>query len=204
MAFPDVARLRVPLPDGRFLILRPVTPADGPMLERGLETLSLQSRLTRFFAPLPHLSPQQLDYLTNVDQRGHVAWGALIDGEELVGIGIGRFARLADEPDLAAAAVTVLDAFQRQGVGRLLLALLYRAAQQLGLRGFRAYVLLSNEHLIRSLQALGGRIVSHQDGAGEIEIPIAASDEELPDSPAGNELRSALATIEEAIREAEA
>jgi len=203
MPFPDAdARLHIRLPDGTRIVLRTVTPADREALAEGLEKLSIRSRITRFFSPLAHLSDRQLDYLTNVDQHLHVAWGALSDDNEMLGLGVGRFTRVPDDPETAEVAVTVIDPFQRRGLGSVLLALLYRAAQGLGVKQFRAYVLYENQQLVKTLQALGGTIEEHAEGAVEMTVPILPLDR-LPESKPGVALRDALLQIEQAVAESD-
>ena len=62
-----------------------------------LEQLSMESRFTRFGSGLAHLTERELTYLSNVDQRTHVAWGASIND---VSAGVGRYICL-EEPGTA-------------------------------------------------------------------------------------------------------
>ena len=63
------------------MLLVPIAPDDRHYLEQGLAELSPESRYTRFGQGLESLSDSELDYLTNVDQRSHVVWGAVVDGD---------------------------------------------------------------------------------------------------------------------------
>ncbi len=201
MAFPD-GPIRTTLPDGTAVILRPIQPEDRRLLEEGLGRLSARSRFTRFFSTLTEFSPRQLDYLTAVDQRKHVAWGAILEGDDLSGVGVGRFARLPDDPDAAEVAVTVLDEHQRRGIGGLLLALLFRTAMHLGVQRLQAYVLRENQDLVTALKALGGTTGVFEDGAIEVSLPIPRSLEDLPQSEEVDKLVAAVRRLEDAIAEA--
>jgi RimJ/RimL family protein N-acetyltransferase len=195
---PPDTRLHLALEDGTPVLLRPVTPEDRPRLAEGLKRLSPRSRLSRFFSPFPHLSEDQLRYLTDVDQDHHVAWGAATDDDAMVGLAVGRFARLPDEPTAAEVAVTVVDEYQHRGLGKIMLALLYLSAQRLGLERFHAYVLLENSSLVQALQALGGTLGDHAEGAVEISVPVLPEGE-FPEDPALSPFRDLLREVEAAL-----
>jgi GNAT superfamily N-acetyltransferase len=119
------------LADGSQVQLRPVTPDDKPLLADGFNRLSPRARYLRFLAPADRLSASQLAYLSEVDHRHHVAWGVL---------------------DVA---VTVLDAYQRRGIGRLLLEVLAVTARARGIGTFHFDVLAENEAMLALLASLG-------------------------------------------------
>lgn len=198
MPFPSPdTRLHLSLKDGTPVLVRPLTPEDRGYLQEGIERLSLRSRLTRFFSPLGHFSEYQLDYLTHVDQEQHVAWGVVTDDDDMIGLGVGRFARLKGEPGVAEVAVTVVDEYQKRGLGSLLLALLYRSAQRLGVEHFRASVLLENDALVHHLQDLGAVMTDRKEGVIEFQLP--ADPDALEDSPGADQLRALLAEVDAAI-----
>jgi ribosomal protein S18 acetylase RimI-like enzyme len=141
------ARLR----DGSLIRLRPVTPDDRSLLVDGFNRLSPRARYLRFLAPADHLTQSQLAYLSEVDHRDHVAWGAL-DGEAAAGVG--RWVRLAD-PTAADVAVTILDEYQRRGIGRLLLQTLAISARARGIGVLHFDVLAENEAMKGLLESIG-------------------------------------------------
>jgi RimJ/RimL family protein N-acetyltransferase len=199
MPFPDLGtQLHLSLDDGTIVLLRPITPDDRPLLEDGLQRLSLRSRVMRFFSAVPHLSERQLDYLTRVDQHDHAAWGAATDDGEIVGLGVGRFVRLPTEPGAAEVAVTVVDEFQGRGLGSLLLALLYRTAQRVEVDRFRAFVRFDNQRLIESLKAIGGTLQHAEEGVVMVDVPVLG-DDRLPPGPKSDELKRLLARIDQAL-----
>lgn len=121
----DRPRLTFTLDDGAQTLLSPLGADDRGLLVEGLDELSIESRYNRFGQGLSRLSETELDYLTDVDQHDHVAWGAAVDGE---GAGVGRYIRMA-EPGCAELAVTVLDRFQGRGLGGLLFEALVAVAR---------------------------------------------------------------------------
>lgn len=124
----DRPKVEMALADGSMATLSPVLKTDREFFEKGLEELSLQSRFSRFGQGVSSLSEHELDYLTDVDQRSHVAWGAAI-GDETAGVG--RY--IVDDAGSAEMAVTVLDPMQRRGVGRALFEALVAVARADGI-----------------------------------------------------------------------
>jgi GNAT superfamily N-acetyltransferase len=178
------------LSDGTAVRFLPVTPAHREQLRRGFEETSPESRYRRFLSPLSRLTEQQLDYLTDVDFQDHVAWGAEI-AESGRGIAIGRWIRLAGDPETAEAAVAVLDEFQGRGLGRALLWLLAESAIERGVRQFRGEVLAENEPMLALLEELGAVPVTRSGPVLEVRVPLPSTLEELKRSPAPRILRAA-------------
>src|SRR5689334_14196650 len=98
----------VRLRDGSHVRLRPIRPGDKDQLERGFDRLSPESRYRRFLCPMNELSDHMLEYLTDVDHHDHEAIVAL-DEESGEGIGVARYVRHLDRPEVAELAVTVMD-----------------------------------------------------------------------------------------------
>jgi GNAT superfamily N-acetyltransferase len=159
----DVVVLR----DGRSVSIRPVLPSDKEALAAGFAMLSIESRHRRFLSPLPKLAPRQLAYLTEVDHRDHEALVALDD--DGVVIGVARYIRLPDADSEAEAAVTVVDDWQRQGLGRELVLRLAARARGEGVRTFVGYVLADNLPALRLLRQLGFGEARSADG-GLLEL----------------------------------
>lgn len=171
--------IRTALRDGTHVLIRMVDPDDRERLVEGFERLSTRSRYLRFHAAVEQLTDQQVEYLTDVDQVDHVAWVALdVDQPEHPGIGVARFVRLDDEPNVAEAAVTVLDDYQGQGLGTTLLRLLAGAARERGVDTFRAYVLGENRAVLAMLDALGPTRTERQAGVHQIDVDLTGPDEE--------------------------
>ena len=110
----------------------------------GLRAAQLRVRRLRFISPKPSLSPRELAYLVNVDGHNHEALGAS-DHASGQGVGVARFIRLTEEPEVAEVAVTVIDSWQRRGLGTLLLEHLADQARAQGITHFSALD-LEREH----------------------------------------------------------
>ena len=162
----------VRLRDGSRARIRPVQPEDKMRIQCGMKLLSPESRYLRFFNDAPELGADLLQYLTEVDQQQHVAWIAVnptSPGEP--GLGIARFIRLPDEPDIAELALTVVDQFQGLGLGAALLNILLVRAEQLNIRILRAVALPENYRVIRWFRGLGATSVA-KEGVIEMNLSV--------------------------------
>jgi len=187
------------LRDGTPALFRPVTPEDKERLQEGLAMLSPESRYLRFFSPINHLSDEELRFFTEVDQVNHVAWGAINpDAPDLPGLGIGRFVRLKGNLDIAEAAVTVIDRYQRQGLGTILVCLLYLLAADLDVKTIRGAILPQNRFLIDWLHSLGGTTEYHE-GAILVDMPVRTELESVPQSPLAVKFRQTLEMVSDAL-----
>ena len=104
------------------------------------------------------------------------------------GIGVGRYIRLKDDPEVAEVAITVVDAYQGKGLGTLLLGMLAATARVAGVRKFRAYVLEDNLPMRTLLSQLG--VVARHDAPGVLVMDAEIDPARLPDSPAGLALKA--------------
>jgi len=136
------------------VLLRALRPDDGPGLAEAYEQLSETSRYRRFFTAKPHLSEQSLAFLTDVDHRDHEALVAVAPGSGQL-VGVARFIRNPREPDQAEVAVTVIDSWQRRGLGTALLRELAQRAAEEGITHFTAEILAENQPMLTLAHRLG-------------------------------------------------
>jgi GNAT superfamily N-acetyltransferase len=171
-ATPIVERPIVPvrLRDGSDAELGPLNPDDRTMLVEGLSQMSLESRFARFGSGIANLSDAELRYLTEIDQASHVAWGATIDGQPA---GVGRY--IIDQGADAEIAITVVDRFQRRGLGRALFDALVASARAGGIEAFRFSVEPWNRTVLQMLPGVDFEL-DEVEGmlAGRIEIEAVA------------------------------
>jgi GNAT superfamily N-acetyltransferase len=141
---------------------------------RGFERLTPESRYQRFLAPMPELSEEMVRHLTEIDHHDHEAIIAL-DEESREGIGVARYIRNPQRHDVAEVAVTVIDEWQRKGVGTLLLDVISARAREQGITTFTALMLATNNEMMDLLKRLGPvRVGDQEAGTVEIEVPIPA------------------------------
>jgi GNAT superfamily N-acetyltransferase len=185
----DAAREFV-LRDGTRILVRPILPEDKERLREGFALLSAQSRYRRFLTSLEYLSDQQLRDLTEIDYDDHMAWVAVDPSRPArPGLGVARYVRLAEEPTVAEAAVTVLDEYQDRGIGTILLRMLAGSAREHGIRTFRGYVLAENAPMMDIMHDLGAT-AAPEGPLLRVDVPIPATADELPDTPTGRVLKS--------------
>ncbi len=165
--------LEAALLDGTLVRLRRIRPDDKQMLVDGFAQLSDQSRYRRFFRQKSHLTESELRYLTEVDYVNHDAWIAFApDKPGQPGLGVARWIRDADDPEIAEGAVTVIDPYQRRGLGKILLTVAAQSAIEQGVRAFRVWVLGENRSMIEFLQRLGAIPVGWEKGVLQMIVPL--------------------------------
>ena len=177
---------RVVLRDGSQVLIRQVQRGDAALLADGFARLSAESRRLRFLTAKPELSAAELRYYTEVDHHDHEALGALdhFDGR---GLGTARYLRYAEDPAAAEIAVTVIDDWQRRGLGTELLTQLTDRARQEGIGRFTALVAADNVAVAGLLQNLGTGVRVTGRGYGTVDYEIT-----LPRRGLGGELHALL------------
>jgi GNAT superfamily N-acetyltransferase len=182
--------LRVRLRDGTRCLIRPIRPEDKDRLQAGLQLLSPHARYLRFNAHIDRLTAEQLRYLTEIDYSDHMAWVALDEDDEAgPGMGVARYIRLANEPTVAEAAITVIDRYQGRGLGTVMLAVLGKSALKAGITTFRNYVVASNEGMLELFEQLGATLEPVGGGLLRVDYPLPDDADDLPDTPAGRVMR---------------
>jgi GNAT superfamily N-acetyltransferase len=160
------------LRDGSRVRLRPIQSSDKALMRRGFERLSDEARYRRFLVPTRELSEVMVRYLTEVDHHDHEAIVAF-DEESHEGVGVARYVRNPERPDVAEVAVTVIDDWRGRGLGSRLLEVLCARAREEGVTRFTALMLASNREMMDLMERLGpGRTVDRELGTVEVEAPV--------------------------------
>lgn len=162
----------VELKDGSRARVRPIRPDDKDALSAGLDRLSKESRYRRFLRPVTRLSDRELAYLTEIDYTNHFAWVAADPDDDMKGFGVARYVRDPKDPEIAEAAVAVVDDQQGNGLGTILMRLLVATALENGITMFRGWVLGDNRAMLGPLERIGAhRTADH--GVLRVEIELA-------------------------------
>lgn len=185
----------VALRDGSRARVRPIRATDKEALVAGLGQLSDKSTYRRFLRPVTKLSERELKYLTEVDYTNHFAWVAADADDETRGYGVARYVRDAKDPEVAEAAVAIVDDQQGKGLGTILMRLLVATALENGITVFRGWVLGDNRDILRPLERIGARRTADQ-GVLMVEVDL----EEVFD---GSTLQEALRAVAAGEYEAE-
>jgi GNAT superfamily N-acetyltransferase len=151
---------QIRLADNRPVRLRWIRSTDATLLRDGFARLSPESRLMRFFSPIPELPERFVRYLIDIDGYDHAALIAAspppeVAGRSERGFGVARFIRSQDDRASAELAVTVTDDVQGQGLGHQLVWTLAAAARERCIETFTMSVLWSNARVRGMLRRLG-------------------------------------------------
>jgi len=162
----------VALKDGSPARVRPIRADDKDALAAGLDRLSKESTYRRFLRPVTRLSDRELAYLTEVDYTNHFAWVAADPEDDMKGYGVARYVRDPKDPEVAEAAVAVMDDQQGNGLGTILMRLLVATATENGISRFRGWVLGDNHAMLGPLERIGAERTP-DEGVIRVEIELA-------------------------------
>jgi ribosomal protein S18 acetylase RimI-like enzyme len=142
------------LRDARPIEIRALRPDDGPGMLAAIGRASTQSLRRRFFAPKKGFSDSEITFFLDIDFENHVALVAEIDedGHPVI-IGGGRY--VVVRPGQAEIAFVVVDAYQAQGIGTILMRHLAALARGAGLKELIAEVLPENTAMLKLLRRFG-------------------------------------------------
>jgi RimJ/RimL family protein N-acetyltransferase len=150
------------LRDGRPIEIRAICPDDRAEMLAAIGRTSPQSLRRRFFASKKGFSEQELAFFLNIDFENHVALVAQIDEDEFPRIvGGGRY--IVVRPGVAEIAFVVVDAYQGQGIGTILMQRLAILAREGGLRELIAQVLPENTAMLKMFKKFGFRPASKRE-----------------------------------------
>jgi RimJ/RimL family protein N-acetyltransferase len=155
---------------GTRFTVRPISGDDKAALAAFFERLSEESRRRRFLGPKPSLSRRDLAFLTEVDQRRHVAIVALDPAGAIVGVG--RYATWANEPDRAELAFAVADEWHGRGIGSALGERLVAHARATGLAVLTGSTFALNAPAKALLARLGFVPTGIASGVAEYELRL--------------------------------
>jgi ribosomal protein S18 acetylase RimI-like enzyme len=150
------------LRDGSGIEIRALHKEDRDDMLAAVGRTSGPSLQRRFFGIKRGFSDAEIAFFMNIDFDKHVALVALLseDGRPSI-VGGGRYVLVKD--DEAELAFLVIDAYQGQGIGRLLMKHLTAIAKKRGLRALTAEVLPENAAMLRLFKDFGFRTVPQRD-----------------------------------------
>lgn len=145
------------LRDGRKVEIRMLRADDQNDMLAAIGRTSSQSLQRRFFGPKRSFSKKEVDFFMNIDFTNHVALIALADEDEHeVIIGGGRY--VVADPLTAEIAFVVIDDYQGQGVGTLLMHHLAILARKAELTELAAEVLSENTAMRKVFAKFGFQV----------------------------------------------
>jgi ribosomal protein S18 acetylase RimI-like enzyme len=155
---PEVAEysVREHLRDDRPITIRALRPDDRAGMLAAIGRTSMQSLQRRFFVPKKGFSEREMAFFLDIDFESHVAIVAEIaeDGRSVIAGG-GRY--IVVQSGQAEMAFVVVDAYQGQGVGTILMRHLAILAREAGLKELIAEVLPENTAMLKLFKKFGFR-----------------------------------------------
>jgi acetyltransferase len=155
------------LRDGTPVVVRPIRPEDEPLMVRFHESLSEQSVYMRYFHMLgldQRTAHERLTRICFIDydrEMALVAEHTNPETREKEILGVARLSRRGGVAEEADFSVLIRDAFQRRGLGTLLVGQLLEIGRLEGLRRITADILLENYPMQHISQKLGFHL--HRD-----------------------------------------
>jgi acetyltransferase len=164
------------LRDGTAVEIRPIRADDKARLAAGHARLSPETQRRRYLTAKPRLTAGDLRYLTEVDGHDHVALVAVLPQQPDFIVAVGRFVRLAGDPEAAEFAIVVGDELQGLGLGSQLAELLAQRAAAEGVKRFTATTEVDNDPAQRLIARISNHL-SYDHSTGplrEIAAELAA------------------------------
>jgi len=134
--------------------VRALRPEDRDAFIAAIGRISAQSLYRRFFAVRRDFTEKETSFFLDVDFVEHVALIAIVEEDGLpVIVGGGRY--VVVQPGQAELAFTVVDKYQGQGIGTILMRHLAAIARDAGIRELIAQVLPDNAAMLAVFQKSG-------------------------------------------------
>lgn len=151
---PATYSIREHLRDGRPILIRALRPDDQEDMLAAIDRTSIKSLQRRFFVPKRGFSAKEQDFFMQVDFINHVALVTQIkeDGRSAI-VGGGRY--VVVQPGQAELAFVVIDAYQGQGIGTMLMRHLLVIARKAGLSKLTAEILSDNHAMLGVFKHFG-------------------------------------------------
>jgi len=140
------------LPGGTAIVIRPIRAEDDALERDFICSLSNETRYNRLLSGRT-LTPEEIRRLTRIDYDREMAFIAVsADGGRARLLGVGRYVR---DDRGAEFALVVADAWQHQGIGRLLLETLLWHAHLAGIARLHGITLATNQPMQNLARKLG-------------------------------------------------
>jgi RimJ/RimL family protein N-acetyltransferase len=133
------------LPGGESVMLRAISPKDADRLQAYMRNLSGSTRRNRFLGAVSELTPKELERLIHMGGPGELALIAFggVGGETAMIAEV--IQAIAPQSQRCEIALSVTDAWQRKGLGTVLLSQMECRARLLGVRYLVGDVLRTND-----------------------------------------------------------
>jgi acetyltransferase len=171
--YPKDLEERIPVGDGRTLLLRPILPEDEPSLRSAFAKLTPEEVRLRFFIPMKTMSHVMAARFTQIDYDRELALVLTEEGipgtTEIYGV-----VHLTADPDNERAeyAIVVRHDMTGMGLGVLLMRRIIDAARKRGIREIYGYVLRENKTMLKMCRVLGFTQTSTPDEVTTVTVTL--------------------------------
>ncbi len=165
--------LKTRLKNGTLVFIRFLKQSDKEYIEKGYKELSYKSQYFRFISPPINLSDKYLKYLTEIDNRNHVAMIAFAIEKHLKrAIGVARYIKQIGNPASAEYAITVADSFQNQGLGTILFNLIIEHAKGNNVNNLTGYILSENYVMLKIVRHHNIHVQREEGSLLRVDLPL--------------------------------
>ena len=171
--YPKELEEKIPLGDGRTLLLRPILPEDEPSLQKGFAKLTPEEIRLRFFVPMKTLSHVTAARFTQIDYDREMALVLTERGipgkTEIYGV-----VRIIADPDNERAeyAIVVRHDVTAMGLGVLLMRRIIDYARGRGIREIHGDVLRENKTMLKLCAVFGFSKVAVPDEPEIVKVVL--------------------------------
>jgi len=150
--------------NGELMTIRPAKPVDERRIQEHLYSLDKDDVVARFFHEKTSFVKDEVEGVSQIDYIKDLTIVAVV-GEFGFGkvVGIGEYL-LEPGTNVAEIAFSISKAYQKKGLGKILLKKLTDAARQNGISGFLAYTAPQNRGMIRLFNQLPFKVKTFFDG----------------------------------------
>jgi len=163
------------LGDGRKVEIRAQRPEDREALRAAIQRASPESLRHRFFAVKRNFSERKAHFFLDIDFVNHVALVAVANENGRPAI-IGGCRYVVVEPGRAEVAFSVIDEYQKKGLGTALMRHLAAIGREAGLKELVADVLADNAPMLKVFKRSGLAMTTKLEGS-VVQVTLRYPDE---------------------------
>lgn len=180
MPYPHFLETSAVLKDQTSVFVRPLRPEDADMVQEFVRNMSDESRYNRFMSTIKQLSQNVLVRFTQLDYDREMALVMVHRPHEGAAEEMLSIARYTTDPDADTCefGISVSDNWQGQGIGVIMMNLLFDAARHQGLATMRGEILSANTGMQKLTRKLGFTVRKDPDDSS-----ICIVERHLRDAP---------------------
>ena len=158
---------------GKPLKLGSVLPESKSLIAASLKDMSRDSIRHRFFGHKNGFTEKELKHLTEIDGTDHFAYGIVENLPQEKGVAIVRMVRDEHSSHEAEVAISIIDSYQKFGLGTLLLHVCVVAAFERNISVLRFTYLPDNHGIYRLIKKFGSFKPEHLEyDFVQVKVPL--------------------------------